>query len=392
MLIVAFGINTIISNNDKDTQVTVGFLHINDASTAYTANFIEAQKKLEALYGEQVKVISKYNVAEGDEKKVLNELSDFGCDIIFSTSYSYGKAVKEFAAKHPEIEFCQATSSNANEEPFIDNYHTFMGRIYEGRYISGVVAGMKLKEAIENGDITVRQAKIGYVAAYPYPEVISGYTSFFMGVQSIVPQVKMSVINTNTWSNYNLEKRAAQELIDEGCTIISQHSDTMGPAVVCEATDKSVIVYHVGYNQNMIDIAPTTSLTGCRINWTPYITGAVKAVIKEKNIESCVKGTVFHNDICAGFEEEWVQMLEVNKLIAASGTQKKIDELIKDFQKGKINVFKGNYVGTDPFDPTDTYDLNKGYEENQNTSAPTFHYVLNDVITVKDLEDSKASM
>ena len=174
--------------------------------------------------------------------------------------------MKKLAEKYPDIEFCMATCSNANEEPRLENYHTFMGAIYQGRYTAGVAAGMKLQELIDNGTITKEQAKIGYVAAYPYAEVISGYTAFLLGVRSVVPDAVMSVRYTNNWNDYLTEKKYAKEFIDEGCVIISQHSDTTGPATACEATDSDTPVYIVSYNESMANVAPTTYLTGCKIN------------------------------------------------------------------------------------------------------------------------------
>ena len=241
-----------------------------------------------------------------------------------------------------------------------------------------------LEELIENGVITKEQAKIGYVAAYPYAEVISGYTAFFLGIRSEVKDATMTVMYTNSWSDYAAEKRCAERLIKEGCVVISQHSDTYGPAVACEETEAGKVIYHVGYNQSMADVAPTTYLVGSKINWEPYIVSAVQAVLEDKKIENTVKGNVNGNDIGAGFDEGWVQMLELNELIAAKGSKEKMEAVIKELKKGKIEVFKGDYLGVNPQDETDTYDLKKGYQENKNCSAPTFYYILKDVITVEE--------
>ena len=258
-----------------------------------------------------------------------------------------------------------------------------MGNIYEGRYISGVVAGMKLDSLIKEGRITGEQAKIGYIGAFPYAEVISGYTAFFLGVRSVVPEATMTVKYTNSWSNYHLEKKYAEELIEEGCIVISQHSDTSGPAAACEQTDRSQMVYYVSYNESMRDIAPTTYLTGSKINWCPYMTGAVKAVLDDKISEKCVTGNVNGNDIGSGFKNNWGQMLEINEFITPKGTQEKVDELIDKFRRNQIQVFCGDYIGVDPYDPSDTIDLKDGYNENADSSAPSFHYVLQDVITIE---------
>lgn len=375
---------TCVFRRDADSTVKVGFIYVGDASTGYTGNFIAAQKELETLYQDRVEIMAMYNVAGGTEGEYLQGLVDAGCDIIFSTSYNYGITTKEFAQRYPDIEFCMATCSNANEEPYLENYHTFMGAIYEGRYASGVAAGMKLKELLDSGVITAEQARIGYIGAYPYAEVISGYTAFLLGVRSVVEDAVMTVKYTYKWNDYLLEKKYARELIDEGCVIISQHSDTAGPAIACEETDVAVPVYLISYNESMSDIAPTTYITGCKINWKPYVTGAVAAVLGGKSIEKTVKGHVVGNDIGAGFDQDWVEMLKINEVVAAKGTAEKLEEVIEGFKKGKIQVFKGNLIGINVDDPDDIYDLSGGYRENDNCSAPTFKYILQDIITVEE--------
>lgn len=364
--------------------VNVGFVYVGDASVGYTNNFIRVQDEIEKKYGERVHIIAKYNVPEDQAEGALSELAEANCKLIITNSYGYGETTKEFAKSHPEIEFCQATCDNANTEPFVENYHTFMGRIYEGRYVSGVAAGMKLKELIDEGKISRDQAKIGYVAAYPYAEVISGYTAFLLGVRSVEPDAVMTVKYTNTWENYQLEKKCARELIDEGCVIISQHSDTAGPASACEETDRSKYVYFVSYNVSMRDIAPTTYLTGSKINWGPYIDEAVQAILNHEDIEENVKGRVSGNDSGSGFDYDWVQMLEINDFVAAEGTREKLQSLINDFKKNEVSVFYGNYTGKDPADASDTIDLREEYYENEKSSAPTFHYVLDDVIQIEE--------
>jgi basic membrane protein A len=153
--------------------------------------------------------------------------------------------------------------------------------------------------------------------------------------------------------------------------------------VACEETDAATPVFHVGYNQSMADVAPTTYLAGCKINWTPYVLAAVEAVRTGKDIEDCVEGNVHGNDVGAGFEQGWVEMLEINDVITAKGTKERVQELIEQFKKGEITVFRGDYIGVNPFDATDTIDLNGGYQENANSSAPTFDYVLKNVIKIE---------
>lgn len=384
VFLAAMGINHIWEEQHTEKKLTVGFVYVGDASTAYTNNFIKAQKAIESKYGEKVKTIGKYNVMEGSEGAAMEELIDEGCNLIFTTTYGYENVAKEFAEKYPDVEFCQATGDNANKEPVVENYHTFMGAVYQGRYLTGVVAGMKLQELVESGVFTPEELKVGYVGAYPYAEVISGYTAFLLGVRSVVPEATMMVKYTNSWNSYALEKKCAEALIGEGCIVIAQHSDTTGPAAACENTDGSQFIYHVGYNESMADIAPTTYLTGCKINWEPYVLAAVEAVLEDKKIEKNIAGNINGNDVGAGFEEGWVEMLEINDLITAEGTSEKIQKIIRDFKAGRIQVYQGNYTGVNPEDKSDTIDLKNGFIENEKASAPAFNYVLDDVITILD--------
>ena len=373
----------LLSSDTSRQQIKVGFVYNSDEVSPYTANFIKAQKAIEREFGDKVIISVKANIlySDGGEAEIAQLVSE-GCDLIFTTSYHYGAAAKKLAALNPDVEFCEATCDNADDEPFCENYHTFMGEIYEGRYVSGAVAGLKLQEMIDKGEITADAAKLGYVAAFPNAEVISGYTAFFLGARSVCPTATMDVKYTDTWSNYAVEKRTARELIDEGCVIISQHSDTTGPAVACEEVFSEKNVYHVGYNQSMIEIAPTSSLISCRINWEPYMVAACEAVLQDRKIEDHVKGHIHGNDIGAGFKHGWIEMLNLNEFIAADGSKELIEQLIEDFRNEKPEVFKGPYTGTDPNDPSRSIDLTDGYNENENSSAPTFCYVLNDVIRI----------
>ena len=378
----------VFSNDYSDRTLKAGFIYIGDTSTAYTKNFYVAQKELEEALGDKVTTIAKFNVPENEEdvSNAVEDLINNRCNIIFTTSYGYENFIKQYAQKYPEIQFCQATGILANEEPVLSNYHNFMGLIYEGRYISGIVAGLKLKELVETRKVLPAQEKVGYVAAFPFAEVISGYTAFFLGVRSIVPDAVMSVIYTYTWDNYFIEKQCAQKLIDEGCVIISQHSDTTGPAVACEeaSINQERVVYHVGYNQSMIDVAPTTSLVSSRINWSYYIISACNALLKEKPIESVVKGTVYGNDVGAGIQNNWVEIIGLNDLIIAPQTEEKIEAAKKMFKSGDASIYKGNYTGVNPNDSNDIWNLTTPFIENQKRSAPSFCYVLEDVIKIEN--------
>ncbi len=384
LILVSLGVGRYTAKTAEADHVTVGFIYDGDAATPYSANFIRAEEALRNELGDRVTIIPIRNVSEADSESHIRDLCEAGCDIIFTTSYGYEESAKICAHEYPDIEFCQATGDNANTDPVLPNYHTFMGEIYEGRYISGVLAGMKLHEMIADGTITEEEAVVGYVGAFPFAEVISGYTAFFLGVRSVVSGAVMKVKYSNTWSGYSEEYRLAQELIDEGCVLISQHSDTIGPAVACEeAHGQGKTVIHVGYNTSMEGVAPATSLVSCRINWNPYILGAVKAVMNNEKIEDAVPGHVHGNDIGAGFEKDWVQLLDINDAVAAKGSDARAGDLIQQFRAGDVPVFKGNYTGTNPADAADTIDLSNGFPENAQRSAPAFCYVLDDVIEIE---------
>ena len=359
----------------------VGFIYENDESTPYTYNFMLGQEALEARLPGRVKVYTHTNVPEDESADAVHALVQDGCTIIFTNSYS-GQFV-EAAGKYPGVQFCQTSYNAGVHSDTPPNYHTFNGAIYQARYVSGIAAGLKLRDMIDNRVIDAGQALVGYVGAYPSVEVISGYTAFLLGVRSVAPEATMRVRYTYAWSSYSREKACAKALIDEGCVVIGQHTDTIGPAMACEEAKAGRTVIHVGYNQSMMDIAPSTSLIGTRVNWVPYVVGAVEALLEGREIEKSIPGAAFGNDMCAGFDQGWVELTELNRQLAPYGVEEKLNKAIDALRKGTLEVFKGNYTGVDPDDPSDTVDLSKGYKENANSSWPTFHFLLDDVITVE---------
>ena len=383
VLIFAWVHQARVAEDDSGRVVKVGFVYAGDESTPYSYNFIRAQRALETAYGDRVEILAVSNLPESEAEDTLRGLAESGCELIFSNSVEYEGAMLAAAAEYPAVQFCQGAASAANTEGSPENYHTFMGEIYQGRYVSGVVAGLKLRELIEDGTVTEAKAKVGYVAAVPCAEVISGYTAFILGVRSVVPSALMTVRYTNTWTSYDLEKKAAEALLAEGCVILSQHSDTIGPAVACEAKAEERPVFIVGYNQSMMDVAPTTALVSCRINWGPYVVAAFEAVLAHDPIEKHVKAHVHGNDASAGFQRDWVQMLELNDYIAAEGTREAMEEAVADLRAGRVQVFKGPYTGVNFQDPGDTVDLSGGFTENRNSSAPSFCYILEGIVNIR---------
>ena len=361
----------------------IGFVYDNDESTPYTYNLSLAKDAVEKKYGDRVEILTCSNVLDDKMEDPIRELAAKGCDIIFFNGYS--ELVRQLAPEFPNIQFCQTSYMDMSGQTVPANYHTFKGEAYQGRYVSGIAAGMKIRQLISEGIITEDQAVVGFVAAFPTSEVISGYTAFLLGVRSVVPQAVMRVRYTETWSSYAQEKSAAQQLIAGGCVIISQHTDTIGPAIACEEASQSRPVYFVGYNQSMSEVAPGTSLVTARICWEPYVLAAVDALMTNRKIESTVSGRIHGTDVSAGFEKGWVEMVDLNLQAAAPGTQEAMDSATEQFRRGNTDfVFRGDYRGTDPNDPSDTCDLRNGYIENENTSFPLFHYILSDIITIEN--------
>ena len=373
-------------NPDKDV-LYVGFIYSEDESTPYTANFVMAQRAVEEEYGSKVKVLSRSNVPSRECEEPIRDMIRQGCRIIF---FNMDSDIPLQMAKEQEfrnVQFCQVSLPTISLEGAPPNYHTFNGEIYQARYVSGVAAGMKLRELLDNGKVTANKPLVGYVGANDSTEVISGYTAFLLGVRSVVPEATMRVLYTGSWGNYHAEKKATKALIDKGCVIIAQHVNTSAPAMACQEAknrNNELEIYHIGYHQSMIDIADGCSLLSIRTNWAPYMIQAVRAVMEGKPIEEAVEAHAHGNDMSAGFESGWVEILDLNNYIVADGTQEKVNNTIDNLKKGRVSVFKGNYTGVNPKDLSDTIDLNKGYTENQNSSNPSFGYVLRDCIVIEN--------
>ena len=363
--------------------VRVGFVYSEDESTPYTANFVKAQRALEEEYGNHVEVLSKSNVLNRDAEQPIRDLIREDVKIIFINLDS--EIPVALAREYPQIQFCQASMPDIGIEGTPENYHTFNGEIYQARYVSGIVAGMKLQQLLDSGKLKPGEAIVGYVGANSTAEVISGYTAFLLGVRSVVPDAVMRVRYTGSWSNYTAEKEQTRALINEGCVIIAQHVNTTAPAAACEeAAEAGKTVFHIGYHQGMLDTAPSCALAAVRTNWAPYVIQAVQAVAEGRSIEQTVQAHAHGRDLSAGFEHGWVELLELNQFIAAEGTREKADSVIEGLKRGRIRVFSGDYTGVNPQDPSDTVNLNEGYTENRNSSNPSFRYILRDCITVEN--------
>lgn len=308
-------------------QIKVGYICIGDENEGYTANHIKGLREAQAELGlTDDQIMIKYNIPETEAAyEAAVDLAESGCNIIIATSFGQESYVFQAAAEYPDIQFCHATGTSASSSE-LTNVHNYFNAIFEARYVSGVVAGMKLNQMIEEGKITAEAAKIGYVGAFPFAEVISGYTSFFLGARSVCPSVTMDVRYTNSWSDMALEKETAEALIADGCVLISQHSDTVGPASACEPAGVPI----VGYNISMIPTAPTQALTSPACNWGSYVTLAIKSVID---------GTEIPRDWCHGYSDGAVYLTELNESAVAPGTAEKVAEVEDAFKAGTMRVF-----------------------------------------------------
>ena len=338
-------------------EIKVGFVYISDSSDmGYTYNHELGTKEMqEALGLRDDQIIRKYNVPEGAEcDTALRELAESGCNIIFATSFGYEDYVKEVAAEYPNIQFCHATGYQAASSG-LSNFHNYFASIYEARYLAGIAAGLKTETN-----------KLGYVAAYPFAEVISGYTAFYLGAKSVNPDVTMYVNYTNEWSDATKEATNAKALIDQGCDVISQHSDTSAPATTAQNNG----VFAVGYNDDMIPVAPDAALVSARVNWGAYYEYALKCLID---------GEAIDQDWCGSYAEGACYLSPFNDAIIADGTKEAIEKAAAGLADGSVQVFAGPLHGKD----ADGNELNLAegeyYKENEKGSSPTFTYIVDGV-------------
>ena len=359
----------------QTASIKVGFITLHDENSTYDLNFINAAKKAIADLGlTEDNYILKTNVPEGQEcYETAMDMVDKGCNIIFADSFGHEPYMIEVAKANPEVQFCHSTGTRAHTEG-LANYHNAFASIYEGRYLAGIAAGLKLNAMIEAGDIKAEEAKMGYVGAFTYAEVVSGYTSFYLGAKSVCPTVTMDVTFTGSWYDETLEKEGAQKLIDGGCKLISQHADSLGAPTACENAG----VPNVSYNGSTITAGPNTYIISSRINWAPYYEYAIKAVMDGTAIDVDWTGTLATNSVV---------LTDLNTTVAAEGTAEAIAAATEKLEKGEIHVFdcstftvKGETltsyqadVNADSDNTPDTEVVHDGYfAESEKRSAPYF--------------------
>lgn len=372
---------------NKETTLKVGFIFLHDENSTYDKNFMDAAKSACQAMG--VEYVQKTQIPESKDcyDAAVDLIETDGCNIIFADSFGHESFLMEAAKKYPDVQFCHATGTQAHIAG-IKNFHNAFASIYEGRYLAGVAAGMKLNEMIDAGKITAEQAKMGYVGAFTYAEVISGYTSFYLGAKSVCPSVTMDVKFTGSWYDEQAEKEAAQALISGGCVLISQHADSMGAPTACEVAG----VPNVSYNGSTQTACPNTFIVSSKIDWTPYFKYMIDCVKNGKDIDTDWTGTIATGSVV---------LTEINDKAAAAGTAEKIADVKAKLADGSIKVFDvaaDNYitvggekltsymadVNTDANREKDTEVVENGaFNESKFRSAPYFDVEI-DGITLLD--------
>lgn len=359
------------TSGDGETM-KVGFIYLHDENSTYDKNFIDAAQA--ACKAAGVEIVEKKNIPENTEcLEAAEDLVDRGCSIVFADSFGHESYMAQAAEKYPEVQFCHATGTTAHTAG-LDNFHNAFASIYEGRYLAGVAAGMKLNEMIAAGKFTAEEAKMGYVGAFTYAEVISGYTSFFLGARSVCPTVTMDVQFTGSWYDENAEKEAATALINNGCKLISQHADSLGAPTACE----NAKVPNVSYNGSTEASCPNTFIVSSRIDWEPYFTYMINCVKNGEKIDTDWTGTLATGSVV---------LTDINENVAAEGTQEKMDEVKAQLEDGTLHVFDTKTftvngetltsykadVDTDEAYTPDTEVIADGYfHESEYRSAPYF--------------------
>lgn len=362
----------------------VALICLHDENSTYDLNFINGFKEAMGELGlSEDQYMIKTGVPEGQEcYDAAAELADAGCKLIFSDSFGHQDYMLQAAQEFPDVQFVSCTGDKALVSGQ-ENYHNAFASIYEGRYLAGVAAGMKLNEIKEAGKLKGDVPKMGYVGAFTYAEVISGYTSFYLGAKSVCPDVVMDVTFTGSWYDETAEKEGANKLIQGGADLISQHADSFGAPTACETAG----IPNVSYNGSTKDAGPNTYIISSKINWAPYFKLASEAVQKGEAFDE-------NNNWTGTLETDSVQLTELNTDVAAEGTQAKLDEVMAGLKDGSIHVFdtstftvegkkldsyKADVEADEAYEP-DTEVISDGYfHESEYRSAPYFNLAIDGI-------------
>ena len=326
-LILCMGIIPAMAEGIAKEDIKLGVILLHDEDSTYDMNFINGVNEAIANLGlseDQVIIARNQPESKECEDTALNLIDD-GCNMIFFDSYGHQFYTDDAVANNPDVKFFHATGDKAHTLPY-DNVYNAFADIYEGRYLAGIAAGMKLNELKEAGKLKGEKPLIGYVGAYTYAEVVSGYTSFYLGAKSVCPDVQMKVQFTGEWYDEKEEKAAAEALIALGCDLISQHADSMGAPTACENAG----IPNVCYNISTKESCPNTYLIYSRINWAPYFEYIIEKTIAGEKIDTDWVGTLAGGSVVVA---------DLNEAVAAAGTQEAIDAAAAELMAGTLHVF-----------------------------------------------------
>ncbi len=376
-LCMAFG-----SCSKTDDSFKIGVILLHDEKSTYDLNFINGVKTaVEELKkdGKNVEIVFKKNIPESNKcYEAASELVDDGCTLIFADSFGHEDFMIDAAKKHKNVQFCHATGTKAHTTTDAPNFHNAFASIYEGRYLAGVAAGLKLNEMIADGKFKAEEAKIGYVGAYTYAEVISGYTSFYLGAKSVCPTVTMDVQFTGSWYDETAEKNTALALINGGCKLISGHADSMGAPTACEEKG----VPNIAYNGSTVAQCPNTFIVSSRIDWAPYFKYICEQAIAGKTIDTDWTGTLKTGSVA---------LTDINEKVAAKDTAAKLKDVRAKLESGELNVFdtnnftvEGKKVESFKVEKTNEVIENGIFKESSFRSAPYFDLRIDGITLLND--------
>lgn len=303
---------TLITPGRAADPLKVGFIYLGPVGDfGWTYQHDIARKATVEHFGDKIKTTYVENVAEGpDSEKVLNDLANQGNKLIFATSFGYMNYVLNSAKRHPAVFYEHATGYKR-----APNVSTYNIRFYQARYVQGVIAGKLSKAGLA-----------GYVGSVPVPEVVQGINAFMLGMQSVNPKARLKFVLINSWYDPPKEGDAAKALIDQGCDIITQHTDS--PAPLQAAASRGVKAF--GQSTDMSKFAPTTELTASTDVWSPYYI---------KRIQDVLDGTWKSTDTWGGFDSGMLKMSPFTNMpedVAELATS-----TVADIKSGKNKIFVG---------------------------------------------------
>ncbi len=390
----------IVEDDGDGEDVKIGIILVGDENEGYTYAHIEGiLEACENLGISEDQIIWKYSVGEDQTcYDAAVDLVESGCAAVFSNSYGHQSYMQQAASEYPDVTFVACTGDTAAISG-LDNFSNAFTCVYESRYVSGVVAGMKLAELVANDEIPETgydadgNIKVGYVGAYTYAEVISGFTAFYLGIKSVIDNVVMEVTYTGSWFDLTAEAEAANALIADGCVIIGQHADSTGaPSAVQAAWESGTVCYSIGYNIDMLSVAPDAALTSATNNWSVYYTYAFEQVLNGEAVET---------DWAEGYETDAVAITTLGDS-CAEGTAEAVEEVIASIKDGSFHVFDtstwtvdgehldslyidldGDYATDGDADQDAIYD---GYfHESEFRSAPSFSVIIDGITNLDEV-------